>query len=65
MEMARFNLWFLSFEVSVGGVIEPNLAIFSSFYYILSSSDLLTKFGEFLYHVHEVKSWQKQAAEQH
>lgn len=65
MEMARFNLWFLSFEVSVGGVIEPNLAIFSSFYYILSSLDLLTKFGEFLYHVHEVKSWQKQAAEQH
>lgn len=65
MQMARFNLWFLSFEVSVGGVIEPNLAIFSSFYYILSSQDLLTKFGEFLYHVHEVKSWQKQAAEQH
>lgn len=65
MQMARFNLWFLSFEVSVGGVIEPNLAIFSSFYYILSSSDLIAKFGEFLYHVHEVKSWQKQAAEQH
>lgn len=61
MQVARFNLWFLSFEVSVGGVI----AIFSSFYYILTSSDLLAKFGEFLYHVHEVKSWQTPAAEQY
>lgn len=65
MQVARFNLWFLSFEVSVGGVIEPNVAIFSSFYYILTSSDLLAKFGEFLHHVHQVKSWQKPAAEQY